>query len=163
MNKGKIPLQVVEFKGKIMAVVDCLIMYNFKKVPAEFIIDTGASVTALSLKEAYRLDIVFESLPYYSKPVAGIGGTVSDTRVIKDVSLVFSDDEGKEVIFYLEEVPIYKPQKIKRKEIDRYDPEIKVKILEAYPNILGINVLRESILYIDFHNKEGYIILEGNI
>ena len=80
------------------------------KSPLEFLIDTGASRTTISDKDAIRLDIDYSKLEKHLEGTLGIGGIVK-TFIIRDVKLVFATEDGKLHEEELEKVYVLKHEK----------------------------------------------------
>ena len=104
----------IEIKGlKVMGVVD-------------FLIDTGASQTILSERDARRLGLVYQNFPR-GRPAVGVGGVANTYIINKQVTLHFVTVDGR----------IYSPV---RRGIEVLEEPGKEKQL---PSLLGLEFLEE--------------------
>ncbi len=112
----------------------------------EFLIDTGATRTTVSDKDAIRLGIDYEALEKLDKGMLGIGGTV-ETYFLKDAKLIFRQDNKKTRTEQLEYLCFLR------------HPEVKETILRI-PSILGRDVLNKYALIYDKRQEKACLTYE---
>ncbi|MEM2965215.1 MAG: retropepsin-like aspartic protease [Candidatus Bathyarchaeia archaeon] len=97
--------------------------------PLTFCIDTGATTTCLSERDAIRLGINIRKLEKRTRPAIGIGGK-ADVYILKDVKLLFKGDtKGWEETF--PEMDIIVPSKTAK------------PYMAGVMNLLGFDFLRK--------------------
>ena len=109
----------------------------------EFLVDTGATKTTISDKDAIRLGIDYEILEKLGKGMLGIGGVV-DTYILKDPKLIFHTENKKKHTEQLESLCFLKHS------------EVNERILRI-PSILGRDILNKHRLIYDKRQGNAYI------
>lgn len=112
-------------------------------VTVEFLIDTGATKTTISEKDAIRFGIDYGVLEKLDKSMLGIGGPV-DTYVLKEADLAFQEKSRKTHVERLENLCFLR------------HPELTARIL-MIPSILGRDVLNKYALVYDRRKNNVYI------
>ena len=105
-----------------------------------FLIDTGASRTALLDKDAIRLGIRHDKLTKSKSSLIGIGGTIS-CFVITDSILTFRSPKG--------EIDIRLSISVAKHPLERMDTHLKTQILRL-PSLLGRDIINKYKLIFDF-------------
>lgn len=105
-----------------------------------FMVDTGASKTALLDRDAIRLGIDYAKLPRAKEDLSGIGGTIQ-THIIPDAIAGFVTTKGVLEI----ELPIY----VVKHPLDKLSETEKQKILRI-PSLLGRDIINKYKLVFDF-------------
>ena len=109
----------------------------------EFLVDTGATRTTISDKDAIRLCIDYMTLEKLGEGMLGIGGTV-DTYNLKDTKLIFHQENKKTHEETLERICVLK------------HPQLNERILRI-PSILGRDILNKYSLIYDKRQEKAYI------
>ena len=109
----------------------------------KFLVDTGATRTTISDKDAIRLGIDYATLEKVSKGMLGIGGPV-DTYILKDARLIFNQKNKKKHSEPLESLCFLRHS------------EVNERILRI-PSILGRDVLNKYALRYDKRKETAYI------
>jgi hypothetical protein len=109
----------------------------------EFLVDTGATRTTISDKDAIRLGIDYDLLEKLGEGMLGIGGTV-DTFILKDIKLIFHKEDKKTHEETLERICVLK------------HPQLNERILRI-PSILGRDILNKHSLIYDKRKEKAYI------
>ncbi len=109
----------------------------------EFLVDTGATRTTISDKDAVRLGIDYLALEKLGEGMLGIGGTV-DTYNLKDVKFTFNQGRRKTHEETLEKICVVK------------HPQLNERILRI-PSILGRDILNHYALIYDKREEKAYI------
>jgi len=114
----------------------------------EFLVDTGATITTLSDRDAARLGIDYDVLEKLANGMLGIGGTV-DTYILKDAKLTFHTEDKKTHQENLDCLCILKHAKLNE------------RILRI-PSILGRDIINKHALIYDKRQEKAYITNEQN-
>jgi hypothetical protein len=109
----------------------------------EFLVDTGATKTTISDKDAIRLGIDYEALEKLDKGMLGIGGAVN-TYILKEARLIFHKENKKTHTERLSSLCFLK------------HPEVNERILRI-PSILGRDVLNKHALIYDKRQGKAYL------
>jgi hypothetical protein len=109
----------------------------------EFLVDTGATKTTISDRDATRLGIDYNVLEKLAGGMLGIGGTV-DTYILKDAKLLFRSEDKKTHTENLEHICILKHSTLNE------------RILRI-PSILGRDILNKHALIYDKRREKAYI------
>lgn len=116
--------------------VPVVVIYNGKELPLEMYVDSGASVSMITLDAALNLGINVNSLP--SKPTGGISRT-KFLRTLEPGALLIVLGEGKMIS---PEVRISEP--VKDEKTQRKGPLTKTRTIVAPAmNLFGLNSVRE--------------------
>jgi len=99
----------------------------------KFLIDTGASSTAMLDRDREQLGIDLEKMEKAPVKVGGIGGLV-DTYVARNTELIFKTQNGEHV----ETLDIL----VLRHDLDKMSRDIVERVL-AMPSLLGRDILRK--------------------
>ena len=112
-----------------------------------FIIDTGAQITAITEIEADRLNIEYQDLPLASKPTISVGGK-GFARILKEVIFIFNTINGSTQEFLMEEIHIMGIPKPKDRPMLRF-----------IPNLLGTDFLKKYNIKLvaDYNANETYL------
>jgi len=109
-----------------------------------FLIDTGASKTVISDKDAIFLKIDYAKLKPAPQKLSGIGGSV-DTYVFENTVLIFKTDAGKLEFKF--------PILFLKHNFTSMNEEDRIKILRI-PSLLGRDILnRFKLIYNPLENK----------
>jgi hypothetical protein len=99
-----------------------------------FVIDSGASYSALSEKEATIMGVDCYSLPFTKQEAVGFGGTFRNRMINRKVTLIFgTNDKEYKIPCGCFEVVMVPPT---------FQGEQREKMFRYAPNILGMDVLR---------------------
>ena len=109
----------------------------------EFLVDTGATRTTISDKDAIRLGIDYTALEKLGEGMLGIGGTV-DTYSLPDAKLTFHQENKKTHTETFEKICILK------------HPQLNERILRI-PSILGRDILNKHTFIYDKRQDKAYI------
>jgi hypothetical protein len=109
----------------------------------EFLVDTGATRTTISDKDAIRLGIDYLMLEKLGEGMLGIGGTV-DTYNLKDIKLIFNQENRITREEVLEKICVLK------------HPLLTPQILRI-PSILGRDILNKYALIYDKRVEKAYL------
>jgi hypothetical protein len=109
----------------------------------EFIVDTGATNTTISDRDATRLGIDYTALEKLAIGMLGIGGTV-DTYILKDAKLIFHKEDKKTHTENLERICILR------------HTALNERILRI-SSILGRDILNKHALIYDKRQEKAYI------
>ena len=109
----------------------------------EFLVDTGATRTTISDKDAIRLGIDYAALEKLGEGMLGIGGTV-DTYSLQDAKLIFHQENKKTHTETLEKICVLK------------HPQLNERILRI-PSILGRDILNKHAFIYDKRQEKAYI------
>ncbi|MCI4368319.1 MAG: retropepsin-like domain-containing protein [Thermoplasmata archaeon] len=115
----------------------------------KFMIDTGSSVTILSLRDAEMMGIDGETLPRSPQKSVGYGGPM-ELRILENVMLVFAADDVKAKAIELRTVAVqYSPLKDKR----------VARMLYSVPTVLGTDALTagEMTLWADWKLAQAHL------
>jgi hypothetical protein len=93
------------------------------------IVDTGASVTSISTKDARTIGLNFEELPRLPDSI-GIGGRVESYR-LSGINILFRDTKSSYHVEHLESITAMKGSDV------------------GIPSLLGADVLRKYKVYFD--------------
>lgn len=115
----------------------------------EFLVDTGATITTLSDRDASRLGIDYEVLEKLPDGMLGVGGTV-DTYTLKDAKLTFHTQDKKTHTETLDCLCILK------------HANLNDRILRI-PSILGRDILNKHALIYDKRQEKAYITNEQTL
>lgn len=115
----------------------------------EFLVDTGATNTTISDRDAMRLGIDYCTLEKLAGGMLGIGGTV-DTYILKDAKLIFHKEDKKSHTENLERICI-----LKHASLDE-------RILRI-PSILGRDILNKHALIYDKRQEKACITDEKTL
>lgn len=126
------PRITLAFDGERLMIIGKLYSPNLTKgATIKFLIDTGSSVTILSLREAEMAGLKVEELPRSAKKSGGYGGAI-ELRLLNNVILVFASDDFKAKSVELPSVAVqYSPLATKRAE----------RMVYSIPTVLGTDVL----------------------
>jgi hypothetical protein len=113
----------------------------------EFLIDTGATKTTISDKDAIRLGIDYDALEKLDKGMLGIGGPV-DTYILKEAKLALHKKDGQTHVENLESLCFLRHF------------ELTERILRI-PSILGRDVLNKYALIYDRRQDNVYMTDES--
>ena len=113
----------------------------------EFLIDTGATKTTISDKDAIRLGIDYDALEKPDKGMLGIGGPV-DTYILKEAKLALHKKDGQTHVENLESLCFLRHF------------ELTERILRI-PSILGRDVLNKYALIYDRRQDNVYMTDES--
>jgi len=113
----------------------------------EFLVDTGASRTTISDKDAVRLGTDFGKLERLSEGMLGIGGLV-DTYVLKDVKLTFRRENGKSHVENFDRIYVLKHAVLDER-------------IMRIPSILGRDMLNKYTLVYDRRHEIAHITDEN--
>lgn len=115
------------------------------KAPQKFVVDTGTIHTTLSEARARELGIDIEKLETYKVKLrmGGIGGG-SDARMLGGIRLIFTATDGTAVEEKLQFVHVLRNPLVTNEE-DK-------KILETFPCLLGLEVIRRFTLRFEEKN-----------
>ena len=125
----------------VAAILESKTLHIYASV--EFLVDTGATRTTISDKDAIRLGIDYLALEKLGEGMLGIGGTV-DTYLLKDTTLIFHKADKKTHEEALERICVLK------------HPQLNERILRI-PSILGRDILNKHSLIYDKRNEKAYI------
>ena len=125
----------------VKAVVESKALHVYATV--KFLVDTGATRTTISDKDAIRLGIDYLTLEKVSKGMLGIGGPV-DAYILKDARLIFNQEDRKKHIEPIESLCFLKHS------------EVNERILRI-PSILGRDVLNKYALIYDKRQEKAYL------
>lgn len=109
----------------------------------ELLIDTGATKTTVSDKDAIRLGLDYDALEKLDKGILGIGGAV-DTYIIKEAKLAFHKKDKQTHVEHLESLCFLRHS------------ELTERILRI-PSILGRDILNKYALVYDRRQDTAYI------
>lgn len=115
----------------------------------EFLVDTGATNTTISDRDATRLGIDYNALEKLAGGMLGIGGTV-DTYLLKEPKLLFHREDKKTHTENLEHICILRHSALNE------------RILRI-PSILGRDILNKHALVYDKRQEKAYITDEKNL
>ena len=115
----------------------------------EFLVDTGATNTTISDRDATRLGIDYNVLEKLASGMLGIGGTV-DTYILKDAKLIFHKADKKTHQETLDRICILK------------HATLNERILRI-PSILGRDILNKHALIYDKRQEKAYITNEQTL
>lgn len=121
----------------------------------DFVVDTGAMVTSLGFVDASKLSgLDLDKLPKYNKPLLGVGGN-TDTRVLEGQILILTP--SGDLLTKFSEILTTIPQvRYKGKKIDLNDPRVYQQLASNFPSLLGMDIISQGKLYIDFEGNEAY-------
>jgi hypothetical protein len=151
--KSRIPLQIVEGRLQLAAVIECRALRVAKQF-MEFVMDTGSPFSYLSDKDVRRLQISIKDRP--AKENVDFGGSR-----FKQVSLpelkMYLLEEGKETKNYTTlnmRLSALKTTKCSEK---------KIQAAQMLPSILGLDFLKEQklSLHVILTEDMAYLELEG--
>jgi hypothetical protein len=125
----------------VLAILESKTLHTYATL--EFLVDTGATRTTISDKDAIRLAIDYQALQKLPEGMLGIGGTV-DTYTLKDATLTFHKQDKKTHQETLECICILK-----------HTP-LSERILRI-PSILGRDILNKHALIYDKRQEKAYI------
>ncbi|MFH1352924.1 MAG: retropepsin-like aspartic protease [bacterium] len=109
-----------------------------------FLVDTGASKTVISDKDAIFLKVDYEKLKPSSQKLSGVGGSV-DTYIFEDTTLVFKTEADKLEFKF--------PILFLKHDLTSMNEEDRIKILRI-PSLLGRDILnRFKLIYNPSENK----------
>lgn len=130
----KIPLQF--YDGRLIVLVSLTSSkYRLGIAHAQFIVDTGSSVTFISDGDALRLGIPMSSLPF-SQHVR-MAGSVFELYEISHIKVHFKHKEEQEDKIISFDYKYYVSKSTKRDQKSR-------DIAQAFPSILGMDFLKEN-------------------
>lgn len=109
----------------------------------EFIIDTGASRTTISDRDAIKLGIDYSKLEKLPEGTLGIGGSV-DTYIVSQPELIFVTSDGKHHVEKLDRIYVLKHRRVDEK-------------IKRIPSILGRDVLNKYIIIFDRKRERAVI------
>lgn len=109
----------------------------------EFLVDTGATRTTISDKDAIRLGIDYLELEKLGEGMLGIGGAV-DTYNLKDITLTFHQENKQTHEEVLESICALK------------HPHLDERLLRI-PSLLGRDILNKHSLIYDKRKEKAYI------
>jgi hypothetical protein len=109
----------------------------------EFLVDTGATRTTISDRDAIRLGIDYGMLEKHAEGMLGIGGTV-ETYTLKNAKLLFHKKDKKTHTETLETICFLR------------HAQLNEKILRI-PSILGRDILNKYALVYDKRQEKAYI------
>ncbi len=148
--KERIPLQVVEDRLVITAVVECRHLRVRRQV-MRFVIDTGSSDSFLSANDVKRLQIPVKGRT--SQGVVDFGGSRFDRISLPKFTLFLlkEDNQKNDYLSFMISLSALK--------ITKVSPG-KVLIAEMLPSILGMDFLKEQKLSLHIFASEGLAFLE---
>ena len=113
----------------------------------KFLIDTGASSTAILDKDREFLGIDLDEMEKSPIEISGIGGTVN-TYLARKAKLIFKTEDGEhtEIIDIL----------ILKHDLSKMPKELSKKIL-AMPSPLGRDIINKYTLQYNYNSKEIYL------
>lgn len=107
-----------------------------KAATVKFLVDTGASTTILSLRDAEMMGLDVASLPRSPKKAGGYGGAI-ELRLLNHVMAIFASDDSKVKSVELPFVGIqFSPLKEKKEQ----------RMIYGIPSVLGTDVLMAGYL-----------------
>lgn len=109
----------------------------------EFLVDTGATNTTISDRDATRLGIDYTALEKLANGMLGIGGTVG-TYILKDAKLLFHKEDRKTHTENLKHICILK----------HASPDERILRI---PSVLGRDILNKHALIYDKRQEKAYI------
>ena len=116
----------------------------FLDQPINFLVDTGASRTVISDRDALFLMIDYKKLRKNSEKLSGIGGSV-ETYTLDDTILIFKTDTGQ--------LEIKLPILFLNHDLVSMKEEDQIKVLRI-PSLLGRDILnRFRLIYSEPENK----------
>jgi hypothetical protein len=113
-----------------------------------FLMDTGATRTIISDRDALRLGIDYSALTKLGDGMLGIGGPV-DTYILKGARLIFNQENRSKHIEPIESLCLLKHS------------ELSERILRL-PSLLGRDVLNKYVLIYDKRQETAYLTDEVN-
>lgn len=116
-----------------------------------FLVDTGASRTVLSERDAAELEMNYDALQKLPQGLLGFGGRV-DTYVIDDAELLFESEEG----VYSEHL---RPLFVVKHDIA--DERLRER-MKRLPSVLGCDILDKFALIRD-RRKEQVVITDEEV
>jgi hypothetical protein len=114
-----------------------------------FLVDTGASGTILSLRDAEMAGPRVDALPRSPTKAGGFGGTI-ELRVLNHVVLVLAADDSRAKSVELPSVNVqYSPLEAKRRD----------RMVYSVPTVLGVDVLDAGkfTLWADWSAKQAHL------
>ena len=150
--KYRVPLQIVEGRLVLTAVVECHKLRMTKQI-MDFIIDTGSQNSYFSGKEVLRLHI-----PISDKPAKGevdVGGSRFKEIELPKITLYLLTEDKKSSISLDASIGALKTTKTSVQNI---------QIAQALPSMLGMNFLKEQkiSLHVILTENLAYLEYEGN-
>ncbi len=123
---------MINRQPRISVLFECK-AYKLSKM-VSFVIDSGASYSALSEKDATIMGLDCYSLPFCKAQAVGFGGTFRNRIINRKVTLIFGTNDKEYKLpcgsFKVAMVP------------PTLQGEEKEKMLRFTPNVLGMDVLR---------------------
>jgi hypothetical protein len=152
----RIPL---EFGTNGLIVTGLIYNQQISPKPINFLIDTGAGVTAISPSDQFTMgvDPAHMGLPRYKKRIITAGGKTTAYE-LQDSLICLVDEEDKPVS--LEADIILLMERLRQVGKSKKDKEAK-QINEMQPSIIGRDLLEKHglILHSDFGTKTAYLEL----
>jgi len=119
------------------------VLFKFKKISRmiDFLVDTGAKLSAITEKEAIIMRIDTSSLPYSKHEAVGFGGSFKIRMINRLVILTFKSNKDEYKIRCSNFLVNCIPPQLKGEE--------REKMIRYTPNVLGMDVLRRFRVCID--------------
>ena len=133
---ARVPLRIEHGSVYLSATVLCRTAPRPK--PLKFLVDTGASVTILSLRDAKEIGVDPSTLPRHPVPVGGYGGK-AEMRRVDGVMLSMSREDGTNHEIVMDYIGVHcAGAEAKREE----------RLVYGIPSIIGTDAMRESGLWL---------------
>jgi len=145
-----IPLSLDE-QGKIFLYIQLFSPGIPNPKPLKIYLDTGASHTTLSLKDAEEMGIAAGNLRSSEITNYGYGGRM-DVRKLPEVCMVFIRDDKSTVPVCMDSIQVnYTYSAVKKKDKD--------KIVYGMPSVLGVDSLSRAAfgLHVNWKDKTAYL------
>ncbi len=144
--KDRIPLQIIDNRLTLAAVIDCDSLRIHKKL-VQFVVDTGSQASFLSPKEAQRLQIALQEKKRSGE--VELAGSLFHQVDLPETKFTLLSDHRTPVVIKVKISALRTP---KTKE---------EKILQAstLPSLLGIDFLRQTklSLHVIMHEEMAYL------
>src|SRR5215831_10331473 len=99
----------------------------------DFLVDTGASGSLISERDAAILGIDYEKLELLEQPIFGIGGTAPAYRINSESKLVFRTLEGGRYLLSLPNIIVTK--------VAMADERVRKFVFDQTPSLLGMDAI----------------------
>lgn len=147
----KIPLRITDIGIELPSVISSP-QYRLGFVRTSFIVDTGSPQTFISEGDALRLNLPLNKLKF--REHMRMAGSVFEVLEMRNVGLYVKTDEERSEKIELPYIGVARGTKKDSKSI---------QIAQSFPNILGIDFLKQNKLALYFNPSKNIAYLEKSL